>query len=226
MKEEVAILRDQMTDLQTDQIAGANFYRGQIFDQEVVLFESGIGKVNAAVSTTILCDHYKPEVIINTGSAGGIGPDLNVGDVILSDQLSYGDVDATVFGYVFGQVPQMPAVYQGDRSLLKKAERVYDEYLKETENKAVFGLVITNDSFISKDEQRELILANFPEVRAVEMEAAAIAQAAYRFDTPFLIIRAISDVADKEAAVSFDEFLETAARASSDCILALIKEWN
>ncbi|MHC5251961.1 5'-methylthioadenosine/adenosylhomocysteine nucleosidase [Listeria kieliensis] len=224
MQEEVQILRDAMTERKTVEIAGAQFYEGNLEGQRVVLVESGIGKVNAAVSTAILCDRYAPKVIINTGSAGGIGSDLKVGDVILSDRLTYGDVDATVFGYRFGQVPQMPAIYEGDRALLKKAEQIYAEHFKETPNKAVYGLVVTNDSFISQETQREALFASFPDMCAVEMEAAAIAQVAYRFQVPFLVIRAISDVADQEAAMSFDEFLEIAAKASSESILALLRK--
>ncbi|MBC1399251.1 5'-methylthioadenosine/adenosylhomocysteine nucleosidase [Listeria fleischmannii] len=226
MEEEVKILKEQMTLLLEEEIAGAKFYRGTLENQEVVLLQSGIGKVNAAISTTILCDHYKPEWIINTGSAGGIGPDLNVSDVIISSQLTYGDVDATAFGYTFGQVPQMPAMYQSDKKLLDMAEKVYINQLKESPNKVVFGLIVTTDSFIATDEKREAIKTYFPEVKAVEMEATAIAQVAHQFDTPVLIVRALSDVADKEAAISFDAFLETAAKASSTCILALLKEWD
>ncbi len=226
MEEEVKILKEQMTLLLEEEIAGAKFYRGTIYEQEVVLLQSGIGKVNAAISATILCDHYKPECIINTGSAGGIGQDLNVSDVIISNQLTYGDVDATVFGYTFGQVPQMPAVYLPDSNLIKKVEKVYVNQLQKTTNKAVFGLIATTDSFISTEEQRERITKHFPEVKAVEMEATAIAQVAHQFDIPFVIIRALSDVADKEAALSFESFLETASKASSECILALLKEWN
>ncbi|MBC8931357.1 5'-methylthioadenosine/S-adenosylhomocysteine nucleosidase, partial [Escherichia coli] len=90
------------------------FYVGEIAGKEVVLLESGIGKVNAALGTTLMADRFKPEVIINTGSAGGMAEGLAVGDVIISDRLAYGDVDVTEFGYTYGQVPRMPAFYQGD----------------------------------------------------------------------------------------------------------------
>ncbi|KMT59348.1 5'-methylthioadenosine/S-adenosylhomocysteine nucleosidase [Paenilisteria newyorkensis] len=223
MEEEVTILREQMVGLEETTIAGAVFYTGTLAGKEIVLLKSGIGKVNAALSTTLLCDHYDISLIINTGSAGGIGAELEVGDVIISDHLAYGDVDATVFGYTYGQVPQMPALYQGDEEAMRLAQQIYQENFSEG-NKAVYGLVVTTDSFIHRPDQRELITTFFPEVKAVEMEACAIAQVAHQFDVPFLIIRALSDVADSEASVSFDEFLATAAKNSSACVVKMVEQ--
>ncbi|WP_099221144.1 5'-methylthioadenosine/adenosylhomocysteine nucleosidase [Listeria costaricensis] len=224
MAEEVAILKEAMGDYAETSIAGAKFYTGTLSGKEVILLESGIGKVNAALGTTLLCDHFKPDVLINTGSAGGIGEELQIGDVIISDRLAYGDVDATVFGYAYGQVPQMPAVYQGDTALAEKAAAIYRAKLAETANHVAFGLVITNDSFVSTEAQREQIKTFFPEVKAVEMEGTAIAQVAHQFEIPFVMIRALSDVADKEAAGDFDTFLQKASEMSSACILALLAE--
>ncbi|MBC1230029.1 5'-methylthioadenosine/S-adenosylhomocysteine nucleosidase [Listeria booriae] len=223
MEEEVMILREKLVNLEEVTIASAEFYVGELAGKEVVLLKSGIGKVNATLSTTLLCDHYDISLIINTGSAGGIGAELEVGDVIISDNVAYGDVDATVFGYTYGQVPQMPAQYQGDVNAMQLAQQVYQDNFSE-KGKAVYGLVVTTDSFIHRPDQREMITTFFPEVKAVEMEACAIAQVAHQFDVPFLIIRALSDVADSEASVSFDEFLATAAANSSTCILQLLAQ--
>ncbi|EAF1401538.1 5'-methylthioadenosine/adenosylhomocysteine nucleosidase [Listeria monocytogenes] len=223
MEEEVELLKNSMPSVEEIVIGGAKFYVGEVAGKEVVLLESGIGKVNAALGTTLMADRFKPEVIINTGSAGGMAEGLAVGDVIISDRLAYGDVDVTEFGYTYGQVPRMPAFYQGDAVLLKKAETIYREYFAASENKAVYGLVVTNDSFIMRPDQHETIRTFFPDVKAVEMEAVAIAQVAYQFDIPFLIIRAISDLANQEATISFDEFIHLAAKQSATCIIELLK---
>ncbi|WP_163653003.1 5'-methylthioadenosine/adenosylhomocysteine nucleosidase [Listeria sp. PSOL-1] len=225
MKEEITFLKAEMEEVVESQIANVKFYDGKLCGKSVVLLESGIGKVNAAISTTLLMDHFSPEVIINTGSAGGVSKELNIGDVIISDKVVHGDVDATAFGYEYGQVPQMPASYLGDSGFAQKAKRMYEKYFAQTANVASYGLVVTTDSFIATEEERERIKSHFKEVKAVEMEAAAISQVAYQFGVPFVIIRAISDVADKEAAVSFDAFLKTAAKASSVCIMQLLANW-
>lgn len=105
-------------------IGGAKFYVGEIAGKEVVLLESGIGKVNAALGTTLMADRFKPEVIINTGSAGGMAEGLAVGDVIISDRLAYGDVDVTEFGYTYGQVPRMPAFIKETLYFLKSGNHL------------------------------------------------------------------------------------------------------
>lgn len=122
MEEEVIILRNQLENKKTEIIANSEFSSGTYGGKDVVLLKSGIGKVNAAMSTTILIERYHPDLIINTGSAGGLNPELNVGDLVISDDVCHHDVDATVFGYAYGQVPQMPAAYQADERLIQVAE--------------------------------------------------------------------------------------------------------
>lgn len=224
MQEEVALLKEKLVHREEIVLKGATFYKGYIHDKEIILLQSGIGKVNAAIGTTILCQKFEPEMIINTGTAGGVGSELSVGDIIISDQLTYGDVDATAFGYEFGQVPQMPAFYRGSEKLARLAQSIYNTALEEIGNKAYYGLIVTTDSFISNSEQKQAIQRQFPAVQAVEMEATAIAQTASHFEIPFVIIRAISDTADGKAADSFDTFVELASKQSASCILRLLEE--
>lgn len=122
MEEEVVLLRGKLENRQDRVIAGCEFNTGTIDGVKVVLLKSGIGKVNAAIGTTLLIQLYSPDRIINTGSAGGFYPSLSVGDIVISTELRYHDVDATVFGYEYGQVPQMPAFYQPDSHLMQVAE--------------------------------------------------------------------------------------------------------
>lgn len=108
MSQEVAQLAAQLQDVKTRTHVGSTFYLGHLHGVEVILLQSGIGKVNAAIGATLLLDNYQPEAIINTGSAGGFGEGLSIGDVVVSSEVRHHDVDAVVFGYEHGQVPNMP----------------------------------------------------------------------------------------------------------------------
>ncbi|RFU65795.1 5'-methylthioadenosine/S-adenosylhomocysteine nucleosidase [Peribacillus glennii] len=220
MEEEVAILRGKIENLEQVTIAGCEFNTGRLNGVDVILLKSGIGKVNAAMSTTILLEKFKPDAVINTGSAGGYLPSLNVGDVVISTEVRHHDVDVTAFGYEYGQVPQMPPAFVSDKKLLETAL----EAAKEIRDiQVVKGLIVTGDSFMSDPDRVEFVRGKFNDLHAVEMEAAAIAQVAYQFNVPFVIIRSLSDIAGKESNISFDKFLETAAQNSSQLILKMVE---
>ena len=187
---------------------------------DVVLSKSGIGKVNAAISTTLMNQLFKPDYIINTGSAGGFHKELSVGDIVISTQVRYNDVDATVFGYEFGQVPQMPPYYSPDTMLVKVAESCAERVGVN----AVKGLVISGDSFMSDQVRVEEIRKRFQDPYCSEMEAGAIAQTAHQFQCPFVIIRSLSDVAGQDARLSYEEFLETASVNSAKMVLLMLEE--
>ncbi|MFD0048239.1 5'-methylthioadenosine/S-adenosylhomocysteine nucleosidase [Actinomycetes bacterium NPDC127524] len=221
MEEEVTILRDKLENLEQVTIAGSEFNTGMLDGVEVILLKSGIGKVNAAMSTAILLEKFKPDAVINTGSAGGYLPSLNVGDVVISTEVRHHDVDVTIFGYEYGQVPQMPAAFASDPALLKIAEEAAKEI---SDIQVAKGLIVTGDSFMHDPERVEFVRSQFTDLAAVEMEAAAIAQVAYQFGVPCVIIRSLSDIAGKESNVSFEQFLETAALNSTELILHMIKQ--
>lgn len=219
MAQEVEILLSKMDDPRTIEIAGCKIYEGKINGANVALLQSGIGKVAAAVGTTLLLQIAKPEMVINTGSAGGLDSRLNVGDIVISSEVRHHDVDVTAFGYEKGQLPANPAAFIADRELIDLAA-------SETERaglNAVLGLICSGDQFINGAESIAQIRQHFPQVAAVEMEAAAIAQVCHAFDLPFVVVRAISDVADKESHLSFDEFLPLAAEKSSQIVLSMLK---
>lgn len=221
MEEEVVLLREQLENLEEKKLAGCEFYKGILNGQEVVLLKSGIGKVNAAIGTTLLIQLYGPDVILNTGSAGGFHSDLNVGDVVISTDVRHHDVDATIFGYEHGQVPQMPPNYLPDEKLVNAAERAG----ARVENIQVAkGLIASGDSFMSDHARVEDIRGKFPTLYAAEMEAAAIAQTCYQFKVPFVIIRSLSDIAGKDARVSYDQFLQTASKNSAELVQKIVEE--
>lgn len=220
MDEEVKILKEKIDNLDLKVIAGCEFYTGTINDIDVILLKSGIGKVNAAMATTLLIELYNPDYIINTGSAGGFHKGLKVGDIVISNELRYHDVDATVFGYAYGQVPGMPAYYLPDEKLVKIAEKCADKINVNV----ITGLITSGDSFLEDGERVKEINRLFPDLSAAEMEAAAIAQVAFQFAVPFVIIRSLSDIAGNDARVSYDQFLETASVNSAKLVLLIVKE--
>ncbi|MCB5161804.1 5'-methylthioadenosine/S-adenosylhomocysteine nucleosidase [Marinomonas algarum] len=220
MDEEIAVIKAWMTQVRAETIAGCEFYCGSFEGKEVVLLKSGIGKVNAAVSTTLLLSQFKPDYVINIGSAGGYDADLQVGDVVISDAVLHHDVDVTAFGYVMGQVPNMPATYTAAPTLVQKAQQAVQA---TTSVKAKIGLIGTGDSFMSDPVRVEAVRTIFPDLVAVEMEAAAVAQVCFKFDTPFVVVRALSDVAGKESPQSFEEYLKVAAENSSLMIQQMLK---
>ena len=218
MDEEVAYLLSKMTEYKEVEIANCHFYHGIINEKEVVLLKSGIGKANAAMATTILHERFAPQYVINTGSAGGISDQLEIGDVVISDQIIHHDVDVTAFDYKMGQVPGMPATFKTDDKLTEMAH----EIMKEHNIPAVTGWIATGDSFLNDMDAVKRNKKLFPNVIANEMEAAAIAQVCFHYGTPYIVIRALSDIAGKESSVSFDAFLKRAANNSSTFILSMI----
>lgn len=218
MAEELRLLRAEMSDCQEWSEAGATFISGKLGSKEVVVVQSGIGKVLAAVTTTLLISHYHVDVVINTGSAGGIGTGLAIGDVVISDKLAYFDADVTAFGYEMGQMAGMPLYYEADGDLVAKAIEAAENHQLATKT----GLIVTGDTFVNKQEKIAEIKASFPDVLANEMEGAAIAHVAHQFKKPFVVIRAMSDVGDEDASVNFDDFILEAGLKSAEMTIALV----
>ncbi|TFD92361.1 5'-methylthioadenosine/S-adenosylhomocysteine nucleosidase [Jeotgalibacillus sp. R-1-5s-1] len=220
MEEEVELLRSNIEDAKTETIANSEFTSGLIDGKEVVLVKSGIGKVNAAMTTTILQERYQPYYILNTGSAGGFDPTLEVGDVVISTEVRHHDVDVTAFNYEYGQVPGLPAAFKAEDQLRQAARESAEEI--GTVN-TVDGLIATGDSFMNDPARVKALEDKFEGLQALEMEAAAIAQVAHQYGTPFVIIRSLSDIAGKESDLSFDQYLKKAAVNSANLILGIVK---
>ena len=218
MEEEVTLLREAMEVEEVKTIAHVEFTKGKLNGKDVVLLKSGLGKVNVAIATTLLFEHYAIDCVINTGSAGGLHPEANIGDVVVSNGTLYHDVDVTGFNYAYGQVPGMPAIYEPNADLMRKTEEV----LTKANKTYWLGQIGTGDSFINRPDQMELIKKNCPSVVAIEMEAAAVAQVCHHYEKPFIIVRALSDIAGKESHISFNEFLAVAAKESSEMVTELV----
>lgn len=220
MAEEVTLLASRLENRKTREHVGSTFHVGRLHGVDVVILQSGIGKVNAAVGTTLLLDMYQPEAVINTGSAGGFGSDLQVGDVVVSTEVRHHDVDAVVFGYEHGQVPRMPAAYLPDERLVKIARDCIESlgHLRVYE-----GLIATGDAFMACPDAVQRTRERFPTMLAAEMEAAAIAQTCHLYGCPFVVIRALSDIAGKESNLSFQQFIDQAATHSAEMVEAMVQ---
>ncbi|WP_040228886.1 5'-methylthioadenosine/S-adenosylhomocysteine nucleosidase [Bhargavaea cecembensis] len=221
MEEEVELLRSRMEHAETTVAGNSEFTEGRLAGREAILLKSGIGKVNAAMSTAVLLDRFKPDVVINTGSAGGFHHGHEVGTVVISTEVRHHDVDATAFGYEPGQVPQLPAAFPADPELIRIAGEAVTDI---GEHPFAEGLIVTGDVFMSDPARVEAVREQFPDVLAAEMEAAAVAQVCHQFGVPFVVIRALSDIAGKDSAVSFDEFLPAAAKHSAETVMAAMSK--
>ena len=219
MEQEVVLLADSLKNKKEWHEAGVSFYSGNIGHHEVVVTQSGIGKVLAGLTATLLISHYEVDCLINTGSAGGIGDGLSIGDVVISEKLAYFDADVTAFGYSYGQMPQMPLYYEADKTLMSVAK----EAASSNQLPVHSGLIVSGDTFVHSLEQINHIKEYFPEVVANEMEGAAIAQVAHQYQCPFVVIRAISDVGDENASVNFDEFIIEAGKNSAAMVIDLME---
>jgi len=218
MDEEVSILKAKLENTKTTIIAGCEFYQGLLNGKEVILTKSGIGKVAAAVATTLLLERFQPDVVINTGSAGGFNKELSVGDIVISTEVRFHDVDLTAFGYEIGQMAQLPAAFEADKKLIDVAQNA-----AQTINglKIIQGLICTGDIFMADPQKAEIARNNFPSMAACEMEAASVAQVCHQFAVPFVIIRSLSDIAGKKSELSFEELLPIAAKNASILVEAI-----
>ena len=220
MPEEIKELKAQLTNESTKQIGGKDYYFGQISGQDVVLVESGIGKVEAGITTEHLITDCGADVVINSGSAGGIGDGLHVGDVVISTATAYHDVDATAFDYQYGQLP-------GKEPSFAASTKWGDALAKAGEQTGLTvkqGLIVSGDQFIASQDAIKQILAHFPDALSSEMEGAAVGQVATDHQVPYVVVRAMSDTGDEEAGVSFDEFIIEAGKRSAAMLLQLFKD--
>jgi len=202
MQQEIETLLSELRDPVESRHAGSTFYEGILEGTGVVIVKCGVGKVNAAICAQILCDCYGVTHIVNTGIAGSLCPELDIGDIVISQDAMHHDVDAAVFGYPAGTVPGMPDVYPADERLIAYAQ---DAIQTVHPGHGRTGRVASGDQFVSNREMKARIIA-VTNALCTEMEGASIAQTAYRNGIPYLILRAISDKADDSAEMDYPAF--------------------
>ena len=238
MELEVETLKSKMNVVKTTKKANMEFFEGTLNGVEVVIVRSGIGKVNAGICTQILVDDYGVDCVINTGIAGSLRNEINIGDIVISTDAVQHDMDVRIFGYPLGEIPQMGVLsFPADEHLAEVAEEVCKEVNPEIQ---VFrGRVVSGDQFVASSEVKDELIREFAG-SCTEMEGAAIAQAAYLNHVPFVVLRAISqgaylnkipyvvlraisDKADDSATMDYPTFESEAARHCVNLLQEMVK---
>ena len=220
MDVEVATLKDRMENKCVRTIAGSDYCEGKLEGMDAVVVQCGVGKVNAALCAQILCSCYGVTHIVNTGIAGSLNAELDIGDFVISKDAVYHDMDATNFGYPMCQVPGMPVLaFAADEMLMREAYTAADA---AHPGHVRTGRVATGDQFVADKALKEKIIQNTGAF-CTEMEGAAIAHTAWKNGVPFVIIRAISDKADDSAEMDYPTFEAAAAKRCAQVTQALAK---
>ena len=221
MSIEVENLKKAMTDLKITEKAGMEFYEGKLENLPAVVVQCGVGKVNAALCVQVLCDLFNVTHVVNTGVAGSLCNDLDIGDFVVSDDAMYHDFDCAPINpnYAVGQVPGLPVrTFKADDLLIKMAFEA-----AQTVSKAKIGRVASGDQFVCDKNKKNKIIAD-TNALCTEMEGAAIAHAAWRNGVPFVILRAISDKADDSAEMDYPTFELIAAQRSTTVTQTMAKK--
>ena len=222
MELEVDTLKAQMAVASRTTKAGMEFFEGTLGQAQVVVVRCGIGKVNAAMCVQILVDLFQVTHVINTGVAGSLNADLDIGDIVISQDVIHHDMDVRVFGYALGQVPQLDTLaFPGDETLIRLALSSCEEANPGLHT--AVGRVVSGDQFISGKEIKNRLITEF-HADCTEMEGAAIAHAAYLNGIPFVVIRAISDKADDSAEMDYPTFEREAAGHCARLVEVLVKK--
>ena len=220
MDVEVATLKERMENKSVRTIAGSDYCEGKLEGMNVVVVQCGVGKVNAALCAQILCSCYGVTHIVNTGIAGSLYAQLDIGDFVVSRDAVYHDMDATNFGYPMCQVPGMPVLaFPADDMLIREAYHAADD---AHPGHVRIGRVATGDQFVAEKALKEKIIQNTG-AYCTEMEGTAIAHTAWKNGIPFVILRAISDKADDSAEMDYPTFEAAAAKRCAQVAQSLAK---
>lgn len=218
---EVSTLKSHMTDVQIVKKAGMEFHEGTLNGVSAVVVRCGIGKVNAALCVQILADAFQVTHVINTGVAGSLNADLDIGDILISKDALHHDMDVTIFGYQLGEVPQMGRLeFPADARMMEVAKSSCEKVCNDVH--AIYGRVVSGDQFISDSVVKDRLIQVF-HGDCAEMEGASIAHGAYLNQIPFVIIRAISDKADGSAEMDYPLFENAAAERSAKLVEDMIQ---
>ena len=228
MECEIEEIKQQLSQLKEVFYADLKIFTGKINNFFVILSQSGVGKVNSALNTQYIIDTFKPDIIINTGVAGGVDKILKIGDIVIATSLVQHDFDVSVLGYAkgymcTGQDKDKPTKFYCDNDLINKFENALQK--NDVSTKIHKGIIASGDTFVSDKKQKEEINSYFGAL-AVEMEGAAIAQVATRNKVPFVVTRTISDLADGTATEYQNEFEKTFSRLSAETLKVFLKDYN
>lgn len=218
MREEITPLLDYFKECEIIELGGNSFYKINYHTHSLIIAYSRIGKVHASITATTMILKFNCEKIIFSGVAGGLQAGLKVGDLLIASKLCQHDVDITAFGHALGFIPEGKLFYESDKSLNKIAL----DCAKDLNLSLKEGIIASGDKFVASQEIKNKIQQDFNAI-AVEMEGASVACVCDNFKIPFCIFRTISDSADSQADISFDEFLEASAKISANFVINMIK---
>ena len=216
MQEEMQEIKKIMTEIEEKKVYELTFFEGKINEKNVVLVESGVGKVNAARTTQILIDNFKVEAIINVGSAGCANNELEIGDMVIGKKLVQHDFDITAFGHPKGFISNVGENIESDSELIRKMEQTISK-LQDKEFKIKVGTIASGDIFCTEKTMKDKIRTKF-NADAIEMEGSAIAQVCKLDNIPFIVIRSISDNPNGNNNITFEQFLEKASKRCAQII--------
>ena len=215
--EEAEAIKKEIKDIKSTVINGISFFTGKFNDKDVVFVQSGIGKVNAAITATLLIEKFEVNKVIFSGVAGSLDEKLKIGDVVIGRDIVQHDVDATAFGYKMGPIPQMKEwAFESDKELIEKTGTISD-----FDHHIFYGRILTGDQFVSKKDLKIQLGKDF-EALCVDMESGAVAQVCTRLGVKFLIIRSISDSITDESDMEYETFVKLAAENSKKILKQVI----
>lgn len=217
MPEEIAPILDRVGMYTIEEVAGNKYYTCRYGSHELVIAYSKIGKVFSTLTAATMLEHFRAEIMLFSGVAGAISPELNIGDLVVATKLCQHDLDITAFGHPHGYVPEGSRFVETDTALIAKAEEV----AAEMGVKLRLGVIATGDQFVADHERKNWIGETFG-ADALEMEGASVAVVCSALNVPVFILRAISDAADMDAGFDFDSFLHSSAKVSADFVLKMV----
>ena len=221
MDEETNEVKNVMENVEHSKIYDIDVFKGTISGKDCVLAKCGVGKVNAARTAQLLIEKNDLECVVNVGSAGALNPELDYGDIVISDKCLQHDFDITAFGHEKGYITDLGKYFEADKKLVEKCDGILKNLL-EDKYKTVIGTVASGDQFQNNRETKKEIYSEF-NADCVEMEGAAIAQTCKLCNVPFIVIRSITDKSNENEHVDFYEYLQMASKRCADFIKEFVK---
>ena len=218
MPEEIAPILEHLEDVQKVEYAKNTYYKAKYKEIEVVVAYSKIGKVFSTLTAATMLQMFACDILLFTGVAGAVNPELKIGDLIVANKLAQHDLDITIFGHPHGYVPEGSVYIEADKDLIALSKIVASEMKIEVKE----GIIATGDQFIASQERKGFICDVF-KADALEMEGASVAVVCDALGVPFFILRAISDSADMDAGFNFEEFVESSAKVSAAFLMKMVE---
>ena len=217
MPEEVAPILKRLDDVQEVNYAKNKYYKAKYKNIDVVVAYSKIGKVFSTLTATTMLELFACDVLLFTGVAGAVNPDLQIGDLVVASKLAQHDLDITIFGHPHGYVPEGSVYVEADKDLIALSKMVASEMGVKVKE----GIIATGDQFIASEERKNFIAETF-QADALEMEGASVAVVCDALGVPFFILRSISDSADMDAGFNFEEFVQSSAKVSAEFLMKMV----